>query len=665
MKTINSPFFTPRIERPVPPALVNRMQMNLWLKRQKRTNLGYFKDTSVRNKIKMMVKKNQVKNACEKIYLGESYTGHKVYLNKYASKLPKLSFNNGYELDFNHYLNNQAYTAGLDDDSLKDLSLSPCGTYFIISFQYKNSDLEKVLLFDLKSRRFLKLPWDKGFVGDFTFCWTFASELILAYTKPQAYFKKEKGLAVFLYNVGTNQGRRYKKIFSMKKSIPSNIYFEENDHYKGVYIVTEDTYSSTIYYKDLKSNKKAELVKDLSFEKAKVLDILEKTVFYTENSSTKNNGQIASYDIYTGVKTILVPEYPHLVLNKAEIFYEKYLLVSYLDKKLKNEIKIFDLFGKLIYKQKFSMYGDINFWEDDQEKSTVQIELINFEASFNYVIDLNNKRTLKQFKQKTALWGKITTKFGHYPSFDGEKIPYFLLEPKGRKTATMLYAYGSFFDHTLPSGGQSLLSLFLELKGSLMMPCIRGGGERGYYWNRGGAGTNKIKSIRDYLGAAEFLFKKKYATPETLIAHGISGGGLVVAAAVNFQPSYFKAALPFVGLMDMLNYQKYSSSDNWHKEFGKIENMKVYSAIAKYCPVNKVKRQIYPSILAITGSHDVRVAPIHTYKFVDKVQRFNEGENPILLENVKNHGHFAYDEPKALAKTLLFLIKELNLKLVE
>lgn len=592
--------------------------------------------------------------------IGKNFEYVTVIMKLAPNQLPRITYGDT-ELDFNNYLNNEAYQLDWEDTELRDC-LSPCGRYFIISFSYKNSDLEKVIFFDLMTARFLKGPWGDKLLNGISWQWTSTSELLITYTKPAALFKKEKGMEAWRYDP---RSKAAEKIYSSKKCITLDMFYDHGDLHHAVYLVPTDTFSSSVYFKDLDSKKAPVFIKDFNFERAQIIDTCNGNIVYTENNSIKNNGQICVFNWMTKTKTVIVEEYAHLVLDNVKIIYGDLMAVTYVDKQLKNHVKIFSFSGKLIYSESFQPYGEITFEANDEKyRRELKIMLSNFEGIFISEVDLETRSQLSYKVEKFKLYGKINTKFGTYTSFDGVKVPYFYFSHKEKDLdATMLYSYGCYFTNNIPNGQVGIDQLMLSLGAKIMMPCIRGGGERGYNWNRQGAGVNKKNSIRDYLSAAEYLFKKKLATPDTLISHGISGGGLVCAAAMNFAPHYFKVGLPFVGLMDMLNYQAYSSSDNWHKEFGKTTSGKVYKAIASYCPINKVKTQEYPSIYAITGSHDVRAAALHTYKFVDKVQRFNEGNNPVILENVKNHGHFAHLELPAMTKTLSFIFKELNLSL--
>lgn len=664
MKTNSySPFFSLKGQKPVTIGQLNPFEVKQWLRRQENNNKNYFKGLSVKSKVKKLVKQYNEKEKTQKYILGKTYDNYNIYLTQKPKKLPKITYA-GYELDFNYYLNEQAYSFDHSETHMTTNAVSPCGKYLVVSFTYKNSDLEKILFYDFSKNQFIKSPWDKTHVGGVSYLWTMNTELIIAINKPHALFKREKGLDVYRMNL---TDRTKQKILSQPESLVCTLYYNYTDKHHGVYIGLSNSYTCKFYYKDLDSRKPTELVKDLSFEMASNIDVINGHCLYTENHSQCNNGRIVLYNHHKQVKKIVVPEYKHLVLHQVSSMFSNYIVATYLDKSLKNIIKAFDFEGNLLFQFKCPLYGEADVFEvsgvDGEER--FQLCLNNFETEISYEFSFTQRRFIKKVSEtKTSLFGRINTHFGYYTSFDGEKIPYFQLTPKkDAQPATMLYAYGSFYDPTLPCGGLQLASMFIELGGTVVMPCIRGGGDKGLSWNRAGAGVNKINGVRDYLCAAEFLFKKGIAKPETLIAHGVSAGGLVVAAALNFAPTYFKAGLPFVGLMDMLNYQTYSTSDNWTKEFGKIESLNVYKAIARYCPVNKVKEQSYPSIFAITGSHDVRVAPLHTYKYVDKVQRFNSGTQPIILENVRNHGHFAHREIKAVEKTILFLIEELQLKI--
>jgi prolyl oligopeptidase len=195
---------------------------------------------------------------------------------------------------------------------------------------------------------------------------------------------------------------------------------------------------------------------------------------------------------------------------------------------------------------------------------------------------------------------------------------------------------------------------------------LRGGGEYGEDWHRAGTKLKKQNVFDDFIGAAEYLVKEGYTKPEKLAIQGGSNGGLLVGAVMCQRPELFAAALPAVGVMDMLRFQKFTAGRFWVDDYGSSDNKDEFEALYKYSPYHNLKPGTkYPATLVTTADTDDRVVPGHSFKFTAMLQYSHGGEKPVLARIETRAGHGA-GKPTAkvieeLADQWGFLVKNLGM----
>ncbi|MFZ9388627.1 MAG: prolyl oligopeptidase family serine peptidase, partial [Chitinophagaceae bacterium] len=242
-----------------------------------------------------------------------------------------------------------------------------------------------------------------------------------------------------------------------------------------------------------------------------------------------------------------------------------------------------------------------------------------------------------------------------YPGKDGTKIPMFITYKKGvkknGKNPTMLYAYGGFNISLTPGFSTTWLS-WLEQGGVFCQANLRGGGEYGEKWHQAGMRLNKQNVFDDYIAAAEYLIGQKWCSPDYLTAMGGSNGGLLVGAVINQRPDLFKVAIPQVGVMDMLRFQKFTIGWNWVAEYGSSDKEEDFKNLLSYSPIHNIKPGInYPATIITTADHDDRVVPAHSFKYAATLQEHYRGKNPVLIRVDVSSGHGASNLKKALQTT--------------
>ena len=232
-----------------------------------------------------------------------------------------------------------------------------------------------------------------------------------------------------------------------------------------------------------------------------------------------------------------------------------------------------------------------------------------------------------------------------YPSKDGTRIPMFLTHKKGLAkngaNPTYLYGYGGFDISLTPSFSPASLA-WMEMGGIYAVANLRGGGEYGKAWHDAGRLANKQNVFDDFIAAAEYLIKEKYtATPKLAIGGG-SNGGLLVGAVMTQRPELFCAALPAVGVMDMLRFHRFTIGWAWKSDYGSSETKEGFDILQKYSPLHNLKPgTAYPATMVTTADHDDRVVPAHSFKFAAALQAAHKGPQPVLIRIETKAGHGA------------------------
>lgn len=228
-------------------------------------------------------------------------------------------------------------------------------------------------------------------------------------------------------------------------------------------------------------------------------------------------------------------------------------------------------------------------------------------------------------------------------SDDGTRIPVFLTHRKDvtpdADRAVLLYAYGGFDVATTPSFSVPW-AVWLERGGVLAVANLRGGGEYGRAWHDAGRRANKQNVFDDFCACARWLVDAGWSRPERIGIHGRSNGGLLVGACLTQHPELFGAAVPAVGVLDMLRFHKFTIGWAWTSDYGDPDIPEEYRWVRAYSPLHNIRAGTsYPATLILTGDHDDRVVPGHSLKFAAALQAAQQGDAPILLRVDTAAGH--------------------------
>jgi len=259
-------------------------------------------------------------------------------------------------------------------------------------------------------------------------------------------------------------------------------------------------------------------------------------------------------------------------------------------------------------------------------------------------VDLATGVVTSVFAPKVPLdLSEIQTEQIFVTSADGTQVPAFLTW-KGDRAArrnlpTLLYGYGGFNVPLLPTYDPSI-AVWLDLGGAYVVANLRGGGEYGSEWHAAGTLDQKQNVFDDFIAVAEHLISTGFTSASRLAIHGRSNGGLLVGATMVQRPELFGAAVPSVGVLDMLRYQHWTIGWAWAPDYGTAaDSPEMFQTLRAYSPLHGIREQSYPATLITTGDHDDRVVPAHSYKFAASLQAHQQGDAPVLLRIETRAGH--------------------------
>ncbi|WCT72975.1 prolyl oligopeptidase family serine peptidase [Sphingomonas naphthae] len=230
-----------------------------------------------------------------------------------------------------------------------------------------------------------------------------------------------------------------------------------------------------------------------------------------------------------------------------------------------------------------------------------------------------------------------------YASKDGTRIPIFIVHKTGLDlkggVPTVLYGYGGFNISVTPAFSPSALG-WIDMGGVYAVANIRGGGEYGMAWHDGGRLARKQNVFDDFIAAGEYLIAQGITTKGKLAISGRSNGGLLVGAVTNQRPDLFAVALPGVGVMDMLRFDRFTAGRYWVDDYGYPSKEADWKVLRAYSPYHNVKSGVsYPAIMVTTADTDDRVVPGHSFKYAAAIQAADIGDKPHLIRIETRAGH--------------------------
>jgi prolyl oligopeptidase len=346
-------------------------------------------------------------------------------------------------------------------------------------------------------------------------------------------------------------------------------------------------------------------------------------------------------------------------------------MASYL-KDAHSQIKVFDLQGQLLTELALPGLGSasgIGGLRQEQEAFYSFTSFTSPTAIYRYDAQSGKSQLFRQPEVDFNPQDYETIQV-FFTSKDGTQVPMFISYKRGLaltgRNPTILYGYGGFNVSLTPSFSVTNLA-WMEMGGVYAVANLRGGGEYGETWHEAGMKANKQNVFDDFVAAAIWLIDHKYTCPSRLAISGGSNGGLLVGACMARHPDLFAAALPAVGVMDMLRFDQFTIGWAWVTEYGSATNPEDFANLYHYSPLHNLREgTAYPATLITTADHDDRVVPAHSFKFAAALQAAQRGHHPVLIRIETKAGHGAgKPTTKMISEStdrLAFLVKVLEMQ---
>lgn len=540
--------------------------------------------------------------------------------------------------------------------SLSNISFSKDGKLVAYAISEAGSDWNKIIIMDAVTKKTLEEPLvDVKFSG-------------ISWRENEGFYyssyDKPKGSEL---SAKTDQHKLYfHKLGTSQKT--DQVIFGNNE--KRRYVgggITEDGRYLIISAANSTSGNEL-YIKDMKNPKSKIIPIVDN---FNNNSSVIHNIGSKLY-ILTNLNApnqrIVTVDAANPTPNNWKDFIKEtenvlspttgggYLFAHYLKDAI-SQVKQYDFEGKLLRDVELPGLGSAGGFSAKQKETTLYYSFTNY-VTPGTIYSYDPKTGVSTVYQRPKIdfdSSKYESKQVFYSSKDGTKVPMIITYKKGTalngENPTILYGYGGFNISLTPSFSIAN-AVWLENGGVYAVANLRGGGEYGRKWHDAGTKMQKQNVFDDFIAAAEYLIKERYASPKTLAIKGGSNGGLLVGAVMTQRPDLFKVALPAVGVLDMLRYHDFTAGAGWAYDYGTAnDNKEMFEYLKGYSPVHNVKAGVaYPATLVTTGDHDDRVVPAHSFKFAAELQSKNpKNANPLLIRIDVNAGHGA---GKPVSKTI-------------
>ena len=530
--------------------------------------------------------------------------------------------------------------------SLSGTAISKDGKTLAYGVSKAGSDWVEIRFMDVASKK--DLPDVIKWVKFSEISWKGNGIYYSRYDEPSgsALSEKNEFHKVYFHQIGTNQ-KNDVLIYEDKKNADYNFSatVSEDENFLILFI-SESTSGHKVLIKDLvAANSNFVAIEDNFDSESSIIDNIGRT-FYMQTNHGAPNYKLVSFSLdapaVTSWKT-LIPETTDLM--EAVYFCNNKLLVNYL-KDVTAKLYCYSIDGVLEREIKLPGICRLSGFNSDKSYDFATYSISQFiSPEQSYYLDAKTWESKLIFKPNIKFDSEnYVTEQLFFNSKDGTKIPMFVSHKKGlvmnEQTPCFVYGYGGFNSSSTPDFRIDR-SIIMEAGGIYCVVNLRGGGEYGEDWHKAGTKCKKQNVFDDFIGACEFLAAKKYTSFNKIAIHGRSNGGLLIGAVMTQRPDICKVALPTVGVLDMLRFHLFTIGRAWSVDYGNSENKEEFECLNKYSPLHNVKAINYPATLVLTGDHDDRVVPAHSFKFAATLQEKNKSAEPMLIRIDVNAGHGA------------------------
>ena len=616
-----------------------------WVKAQNEVTFGYLHSIPYRN---------QIKAQAEKLWNHEQLTapfdiGEDTYYYK----------NNGLQDQDVLYRKNKEgkEEVFLDPNtfasdgttSLAGVNFTKDGSMVCYLISEGGSDWRKAIVLDTKTKEqigdtIVNIKYSGGFWyknEGFYYC---------SYDKPKGSELSEKTdqNKLYYHKIGTRQSED-KLIFG---GTP-----EEKNRYVGGYVSNDENYliirgeettsGGKLWLKDLRKPNSPLITVLNDYSSDTFVLSIKGDKLYLQTNLNAPNGKVVVTDIKNPTPEHwkdLIPETENVL---TPVVAGNYIFAQYMIDAI-SEIKQYDFEGKFLREIKLPSIGTASVESAEEKDTETYFTFENYYTPLSiYKLHLETGKTELYWAPKIDFNpNDFESKQVFYTSKDGTKVPMIITYKKGTPldgtAPATLYGYGGFNISYTPWFSIPY-AVWMNNGGVFAVANIRGGGEYGTKWHDAGTKFQKQNVFDDFIAAAEYLVDNHYTSKEKLAIKGGSNGGLLIGAVMTQRPDLMRVALPYVGVMDMLRYHKFTSGAGWAYDYGTSDDSKeMFEYLYKYSPVHNVKKgTCYPATLVFTGDHDDRVVPAHSFKFAAQLQSKQACKNPVLIRIETNAGHGA------------------------
>ncbi len=533
--------------------------------------------------------------------------------------------------------------------ALSNIGFSKDGKYLGYSIARSGSDWNEIFVLDIQTKQLLSdhIMWSKSSI----ISWQGNGFYYSAYDAPEKgkeYSNKNEFKKVYFHTVGQLQNQD-KLIYEDKLHALRECGASVTDDEKYLFLyVTETTTGNGLLMKDLSkpTGNFVELASGFENDYSVVDDVNGKIYILTNWKAPKQRlMEVDPAKMSRENWKEIIPETEN-VMEHVSIIGGK-IMTEYM-KDACHHAYGYDLTGKKLFELQLPTLGTLSEFSGDKEDTEAFYSFTSYTfppTVYRYDV---SKNTSEIFKKSDVTFNpkEYTSEQVFYNSKDGTKVPMSITYKKGMikngENPLMLYGYGGFNISMNPTFSTYRIP-FLENGGIYVVANIRGGGEYGEAWHMAGTKMNKQNVFDDFIAAAEYLIKEKYTNSKKLAIDGGSNGGLLVGACMTQRPDLYAVAIPEVGVLDMLRYHKFTIGWSWTSDYGNSEESKeMFEYLKGYSPLHNLKPGVkYPATLVMTGDHDDRVVPAHSFKFAATLQADNDGTNPTLIRIDSKAGHGA------------------------
>lgn len=543
---------------------------------------------------------------------------------------------------------------------LSNFSLSKNGDYAVVGLSKGGSDWQEYGVMDMKTLKMLddKVEWVKVSGA----AWQGDGFYYSRYPKPEgsALAAKNENHQVFFHKIGTTQAED--KLIYEDKNNPQRFHtVATSDDETFAFLTISDRSKgkdgNSLYFMKKGETKFTPIVSEITnFDYGIVDNDGDNLIMSTNENAPNRKIMLVNSKMLNKTKwKVLVPETKEVLEGVATA--GKKLFLSYL-KDVATRTLVYNYAGKQENEIPYPTLGTAGGFsgEKDDKFAFYVFTSFTFPPTI-YRYDISTKSS-EVFRKPETTFEPIAyeTKQVFYTSKDGTVIPMFIVFKKGLKlngkNPTILYGYGGFNINLSPSFSATRIP-FLDNGGVYAQANLRGGGEYGEKWHEQGMKLKKQNVFDDFIAAAEYLAKEQYTSKDYLAIQGGSNGGLLVGTVMNQRPDLFKVAIPQVGVMDMLRFQKFTIGWNWIADYGSSDNEAEFKKIYRYSPLHNIQEGLqYPATLITTADHDDRVVPAHSFKYAATLQaKAHPKSGPLLIRIDTNSGHGASNLKKNLETT--------------